>query len=172
VKGTTHEIGVEGLVRTGAGDRLRVFVVEGEPIAREILCDLLKMAGYDTLSAGTGEQALLILVQERGRIDCLFTAIELPGLVDGWMLADEFRTAGATRPIVFATRSKPKARRSKDVAFVARPVLPPQAVEAFNKVTGRTAAVAKSRRLARVAAEAAEPVPEVASQAMPLRATG
>src|ERR671914_649190 len=71
--------------------RPRILVVEDEPIAREILGDLLKMAGYDVLSAHTGEQALLLLVQERGRIDCLFTAVELPGLVDGWMLADEFR---------------------------------------------------------------------------------
>ena len=83
-------------MKTGAADRLRVLVVEDEPIAREILGDLLKMAGYDVLSAGTGEQALLTLVRERGRIDCLFTAVELPGLVDGWMVA--VRSASGSRP--------------------------------------------------------------------------
>ena len=146
-------------MKTGAGDKLRVLVVENEPIAREILGDLLKMAGYDVLSAPTGEHALLLLVQERGRIDCLFTALELPGLVDGWMLADEFRGAAAAMPVVFATMSKPaKARRLQGAAFVAHPVLPPKAVEAVNKVTGRTVGGPKSRRPPRVIAETAAPL--------------
>lgn len=124
---------------TGAGRKLRVLIVEDEPIAREILADLLKMAGYDVLSARTGEQALLTLVQERGRIDCLFTAVALPGLVDGWMLADEFRIGEGTRPVVFATAAKPaKARRSEGVAFVAHPLLPPKAVAAVKAITGRS----------------------------------
>ena len=153
-------------MKTGVKGRLRVLVVEDEPIAREILGDLLKMAGYDVLSARTGEQALLTLVQERGRLDCLFTAIELPGLVDGWMLADEFRVADAALPVVFATRSKPaKARRPKGTAFVARPVLPPKAVEAVNKVTGRTAAAPGSRPLLpHVITETAAPQPVEAPQ--------
>jgi CheY-like chemotaxis protein len=165
------------LVKTGAEDRLRVLVVEDEPIAREILADLLKMAGYHVLSAHTGEQALLTLVQERGRIDCLFTAVELPGLVDGWVLADEFRVTDAALPVVFATRSKPLRSRRSQEAFVARPVLPPKAVEAVNKVTGRTAALARARRLAaRVVAETAAPPPgepaQVPLPALPLRAAG
>ena len=166
-------------MKTGARDKLRVLVVEDEPIARELLGDLLKMAGYDVLSARTGEQALLALVQERGRIDCLFTAIELPGLVDGWMLADEFRVTDAMLPVVFATKSRPaKARRSKGAAFICRPVLPPKAVEAVNKVTGRTAAVPRSRPPApHVVAEGAAPQPievppQVAAASSLLRAAG
>ena len=145
-------------MKTGA-DRLRVLVVENEPIAREILGDLLKMAGYDVLSARTGEQALLTLVQERGRIDCLFTAVELPGLVDGWMLAEEFRVTRATMPVVFATKSKPaKARRAEGTAFVAHPVLPPKAVEAVNKVTGRADGALRARGASpRVVTETAAP---------------
>jgi CheY-like chemotaxis protein len=148
-------------VKTGAGDRPKVLVVENEPIAREILGDLLKMAGYEVLSAPTGEHALLLLVQERGRLDCLFTALDLPGLVDGWMLADEFRVADAALPVVFAAAAKPaKGRRLAGAAFVAHPVLPPKAVEAVNKVTGRTAAV-RSRRLSEVVAETAAPIAEM-----------
>ena len=152
---------------TTTRDRLRILIVEDESITREILGDLLKMAGYDVLSARTGEQALLTLVQERGRIDCLFTAVELPGLVDGWMLADEFRVADASMPVVFAARSKPaKAQRTAGAAFVARPVLPPKVVEAVKKVTGRSAAVPRSRRLPpRVIAETVAPqLTELAQQ--------
>lgn len=143
-----------------ATDKTRILVVEDEPIAREILGDLLKMAGYDVLLAHSGEQALLTLVQERGRLDCLFTAVELPGLVDGWMLADEFRVTEAL-PVVFAVRSKAaKARRPDGAVFVARPVLPPKVVEAVNKVTGRSAAVLRTRRTPpRVIAETPQPEP-------------
>ena len=149
----------EAQVEKGVSGRLRVLVVEGEPVAREILADLLKMAGYDVLSSHTGEQALLTLRQERGRIDCLFTAVELPGLVDGWMLADEFRTAEAAGPIVFATASKPaKAQRPQGTAFVGHPVLPPRAVEAVKKLTGRSEAAPRSRPGApRVIAESTPP---------------
>jgi CheY-like chemotaxis protein len=147
------------LVETGAG-KLRVLVVEDEPIAREILSDLLKMAGYEVLSARTGEQALLTLVQERGRIDCLFTAVDLPGLVDGWMLADELRVVNPALPVVFAARTKPaKARRLAAAAFVAHPVLPPKAVEAVNKATGRSAAAPRTPLPPAVVAETAAPQP-------------
>jgi CheY-like chemotaxis protein len=112
-------------VDKGVSGKLRVLVVEGEPIAREILADLLKMADYDVVSGHSGEQALLTLRQERGRIDCLFTAVELPGLVDGWMLADEFRTTEAAKPVVFATASKPsRARRLQGTAQIAGTLLP------------------------------------------------
>lgn len=159
----------------GESDKLRVLVVEDEPIAREILADLLRMAGYDVLSAHSGEQALLTLVQERGRLDCLFTAVDLPGLVDGWMVADEFRVHNASMPIVFATAGKPALRPDR-AAFVARPVLPPKAVVAVNRVTGRAAAAAKARQAPRIIAETAPPpaaeLPLVSTSDGLLKATG
>ena len=157
-------------MQTRISGKPQVLVVEDEPISREILADLLKMAGYDVVCAQSGEQALLTLVRERGRIDCLFTAVDLPGLVDGWMVADEFRIADVAMPVVFATKAKPaKARRSENAAFVAYPVLPPKVVEAVNKVTGRTAAVLRSRRLPpRVVAKTVPPEPsDVPRQADP-----
>ena len=161
-----------------ASGKPRVLVVQDEPIAREILGDLLKMAGYDVLSAHTGEQALLTLVQERGRIDCLFTEVELPGLVDGWMLADELRVTDPARPVVFAAKSKPaKAQRPKGSVFVAGSVLPPKVVEAVNKATGRAAPVPRSRPpaphvVSETVPQPGEPLHQVAASDMPLRATG
>src|SRR5215217_3667826 len=138
--------GSEAQVDNQVGGKPRVLIVEDEPIAREILADLLRMAGYEVLSEHSGEQALLTLLRERGRIDCLFTAVELPGLVDGWMLAEEFRVTDAALPVVFATSSKAaQARGTEETAFVAYPVLPPKAVEAVNEVTGRAEAALRSR---------------------------
>ncbi|HEX5867779.1 MAG TPA: response regulator [Beijerinckiaceae bacterium] len=163
----------EAQVNKGVGGKLRILVVEQEPIAREILADLLKMAGYDVLATHNGEQALLTLMQERGRLDCLFTAVELPGLVDGWMLAEEFRSTDAAGPVVFATGQERTAQTPPATAFVARPLLPPQVVEAINGLTGRSEAALASRPLARADA-AAPPVaatPSAPSEAL-LRAAG
>jgi CheY-like chemotaxis protein len=173
-----HTTASEALVKTDESGKVRVLVVEDEPIAREILGDLLKMAGYDVLSVRTGEQALLTLVQERGRIDCLLTAVELPGLVDGWMVADEFRASDQAMPVVFAAKSRPnEGPWLEGAAFVARPVLPPAAVEAVKELTGRSGAALRSRRVPpRVVAESPvlQPMelPQAAAPGTLLKATG
>jgi CheY-like chemotaxis protein len=168
--------GSEAQVDNQVGGKPRVLIVEDEPIAREILADLLRMAGYQVLSEHSGEQALLTLLRERGRIACLLTAVELPGLVDGWMLAEEFRVSDAALPVVFAVRSKPaKARRVHNAAFVTHPVLPPKAVEAVKKLTGRQA-VGGSRQLPQIVAEAGPPqlaeTPRQAELVNPVRLVG
>lgn len=159
----------------GMSDKPRVLVVEDEPIAREILTDLLKMAGYEVLSTHSGEQALLALVQERGRVDCLFTAVELPGLVDGWMLADEFRVRDQTLPVVLAAGSPSiEGGAAERTAFVAHPVLPPKAVEAVNKVTGRGGAVRPRPQVVAEtdASESPDQPQEAATRDTRLRAAG
>jgi CheY-like chemotaxis protein len=163
-------------VNKGIGGKLRILVVEQEPIAREILADLLKMAGYEVLATHNGEQALLTLMQERGRLDCLFTSVELPGLVDGWMLAEEFRSNDAARPVVFATGQGRTAQTPPATAFVARPLLPPQVVEAINGLTGRSAAALAARSLPRADATPVDATPVAATPSAPsealLRAAG
>jgi CheY-like chemotaxis protein len=156
--GSRAAIGSEAQVDIEGGGKLRILVVEDEPIARELLADLLTMAGYDVVSVRTGEQGLLTLIRERGRFDCLFTAVELPGLVDGWMLADELRVGDSARPVVFAASAEP-ARPLEGTAFVSCPVLPPIAVEAVKAATGRSEAALRARRApAPVAMEPAAPV--------------
>ena len=138
-------------------DKQRVLVVEGEPISRQLLAELLRMAGYDAVVAHSGEEALLILTRERGRLDGLFTAVELPGLVDGWMVADEFRSAQPARPIVFASDAvQPRPRPA--AVFVRCPTAPPEVVEALNEAMRRPGPGGAARGLApRLAAESPAP---------------
>jgi CheY-like chemotaxis protein len=144
----------------------RILVVEDEPVARDILSDLLRMGGYDAVCASTGEQALLILRRERDRIDGLFTEIALPGLVDGWMVAEEFRGMRPAGPVVFAGRCDGAATQfgtATDV--VASPVLPPRALEAFSRLCGKDQEVVRSRHALRAVVEAG--LDEVAASAAP-----
>jgi two-component system, OmpR family, response regulator len=132
----------------------RILVVEDQPIARDILTDLLRMAGYEAVCAGTGEQALVTLMRERGRVDGLFTEIELPGLVDGWIVAEEFRNTQPSGPVVFAGGpDRATTPRGAATDVVPSPVLPPKVVEAFARLYGRDHEVARSRRALREIAE-------------------
>ncbi|HEY7382308.1 MAG TPA: response regulator [Beijerinckiaceae bacterium] len=123
----------------------RILVVEDEPIARDLLNDLLRMAGFAPVCVGAGEQALLTLRRERGRIDGLFTHIELPGLVDGWIVAEEFRNTRPLGPIVLAGPPGAVAQLGTTTDFVASPVLPPKVIEAFATLYGREQRVAQAR---------------------------
>jgi CheY-like chemotaxis protein len=145
--------------------KLRVLIVEDEPVSRELLADFLRMAGYDVAAPATGEQALLTLMRERGRFDCLFTNIELAGLVDGWMLADEFRFADPRRPVVFAAKNAAGTRAPERAVVLSRPALPPTVVEAVNAVTARAAGKRRSHAAPPRAAEAAAKAPAKARQA-------
>ena len=80
-----------------------VLVAVGDPIARELLAQMLHLAGFAALLAPTGERALLELLEHRSAIDWLITGTSLPGLVDGAILSDEFRSIHPTRPaLVFS----------------------------------------------------------------------
>jgi hypothetical protein len=59
---------------------------------------MLHLSGFAALLAPTGERALLELLEHRSAIDWLITGTGLPGLVDGAILSDEFRSIHPTRP--------------------------------------------------------------------------
>lgn len=90
-----------------------------------MLVQFLEVSGFKVLSAETGERALLILRDRGRRIDWLFTAIMLPGLVDGWIVADEFRLHHPDRTVVHAsTVEGDLAQGASSSVFVKKPVSP------------------------------------------------
>lgn len=79
-----------------------ILVVDGNPMFRETLAHRLRAMGYDIIVAETGERALLILRDWSRPIGWLYTRAELPGLVDGWILSDEYHRTHAGRAVVVA----------------------------------------------------------------------
>ena len=57
---------------------LRFLVVEDDPDARVLTCEILEALGYTARGAATAEQALAVL--EDGTVDVLFTDLNLPGM--------------------------------------------------------------------------------------------
>ncbi|MCJ2010258.1 response regulator [Methylobacterium sp. E-041] len=90
-----------------------VLIVEDSYLLLEIVASLCETQGIRVIEASSGEAALTIL-RERGRtIDWLFTDIRLPGLIDGWSVAEAFRAMHPDRPVVYTSTA---------------PGLPPRAV--------------------------------------------
>jgi CheY-like chemotaxis protein len=79
----------------------RVLVVDSNPETREQLGAALAQAGFSPVLASTGEQGLVLLRDRSRRIDWLYTKTDLPGLVDGCMLADEFQRAYSGRLVLY-----------------------------------------------------------------------
>ena len=82
----------------------KVLVVDDDAVAAALLAQLLRMAGFECVTARTGEAALALMIEQRDGIAWLVAKAKLPGLVCGRVLADEFsRWHPATSAVVLAT---------------------------------------------------------------------
>jgi CheY-like chemotaxis protein len=109
-----------------------VLFVEDEAELRDVIAYELEHAGFRVVTAATGEEALETLRARPGAIDWLFTDIRLPGLIDGWRVADEFRFTYPLRPVVFATGAiQERPRGMIDSLFLRKPYRASEVVESF-----------------------------------------
>ena len=67
-----------------------VLVVEDEPLQRMMAVDLVEEAGFDAIEASDADEAVSIL-ETRPDICIVFTDIDMPGSMDGMMLAAAIR---------------------------------------------------------------------------------
>ncbi len=122
-----------------------VLVVEDEALIREVLARELEDAGYAVLEAGTGDHALELLRNQQNGIGWLFTDIRLPGAIDGWRLAEEFRLSHPRRPVVYATAfSEEWPQQVPGSIFMRKPYRPDQVVAAFRRLTHDIDALSKA----------------------------
>ena len=105
----------------------RVLVVDPSPMSGQLTAESLQSEGYDVVAAATGERALILLREWPRRIDWLYTAIELPGLVDGWIVADEYHQTHPSRSVIYADGRSVERRTRPNAVFLQAPV-PPGAV--------------------------------------------
>ena len=86
-------------VTEDSGERkVRVLVVDDEEHVRDVLIEALESEGCEVLSAQSGEIALALYDQHRGKIDAVFTDIGMPNM-SGWELVTEIRQRSKTVPL-------------------------------------------------------------------------
>ncbi len=95
-----------------------VLVVEDDALTRELLAQLLQTAGFDVIATPTGERALLALCHHGEEIDWLVSKASLPGLVCGWILADEFHEHHPDRPALLLSSLDPADKPGANAVFI------------------------------------------------------
>lgn len=90
-----------------------ILVVEDEDDVRELVSTSLRNRGYSVLSVPNAEVALQILM-EQVKFDLLFTDIVMPGVMDGFELADRAKRLQPGLKILYATGFSHISRRPTD----------------------------------------------------------
>jgi DNA-binding NtrC family response regulator len=80
----------------------RILIADDNPIVRETVAQWLRAQGHEAITADTGESAFLALRDWSHPIGWLYTRAVLPGLVDGWILADEYHVMHRDRSVILA----------------------------------------------------------------------
>lgn len=65
------------------------IVVDGDVFIRMDAIGILEDAGFETLEAVNGDQAIVVLERAAGAVELLFTDVQMPGSRDGFALARE-----------------------------------------------------------------------------------
>jgi CheY-like chemotaxis protein len=89
--------------------QVNILVVEDDPLIREFIVEALREEGYHVIHAADGEEALKWC--GRRVADVLITDIKLPGVVDGWQVAERCREHDPRLPVVYATGFSPVSPR-------------------------------------------------------------
>jgi CheY-like chemotaxis protein len=87
---------------TTSEERVRILVVDDETPVREVLIEALEAEGCEVLSAQSGEIALALFDQHRGKIDAVFTDIGMPEMT-GWELVTAIRERSKTVPVAIVS---------------------------------------------------------------------
>ncbi|MGR6616509.1 MULTISPECIES: EAL domain-containing response regulator [Pseudomonas] len=103
-----------------------LLIVDDEPQVRKLLETLLQHEGYQTLSAGTGEEALLRVAEQPP--DLILLDIMMPGM-DGYEVANQLKgnPATATIPIIMLSALSESSARLSGLEtgaeeFISKPV--------------------------------------------------
>lgn len=98
-----------------------VLVVDDDSSVRELVCDALMLAGYQTQSAQDGLVALSI--QKKNPSDLIVSDVNMPKL-DGYQLAQKLRDLGDATPIIFLTARSDKPDISRGFRVGADDYIP------------------------------------------------
>jgi len=82
--------------------RVKVLLVEDEVLIADLVVDVLTEHGFDVCPFMTAIDALKYLEAD-GKVDVLFTDINLPGSMDGVELAQRARALRPELPVVYAS---------------------------------------------------------------------
>ena len=107
--------------------RAVVLVVEDDWLVRDFIVSHLQDAGWRVLEADSAEHAIAMLNAGR-QIDIVLTDIQLKGTLTGWDVAEAFRAAQPTMPVIYASGNAPEPSRLVPESLFFRKPYDPAAI--------------------------------------------
>ena len=122
----------------------KILVAEDEQAIRELVVINLKRAGYDTLEAGSGDEALQIYERENGNIDVALLDIMMPGELDGLAVCRRLREKSGSIGIILLTARTQEMDKVSGLMmgaddYVTKPFSPSELVARVDAVYRRVA---------------------------------
>ena len=120
---------------------ISVLMVEDEALISLMVSEALSEVGFDVHEVGTAEEALRY-IGDGGRVDVLFTDINLPGRMTGAELAQRARALKPELPVVYASgsyRGDDLPGRVPHSVFVRKPYDPEIICGVLAELTAATA---------------------------------
>ena len=122
----------------------KILVAEDEQAIREFVVINLKRAGYDTLEAGSGDEALQIYERENGNIDVALLDIMMPGELDGLAVCRRLREKSGSIGIILLTARTQEMDKVSGLMmgaddYVTKPFSPSELVARVDAVYRRVA---------------------------------
>lgn len=123
----------------------RILVCEDEAAIRSFVVINLRRAGYETIEASSGEEALEKYEEEQGQIDLALLDIMLPGM-DGFAVCEELRRRSRDMGIILLTartqeEEKVQGFRQGADDYVTKPFSPSELVARVEALLRRVGAV-------------------------------
>ena len=144
---------VPGDASPGARIPRTILLVEDDPVVRHVVRLLLELEGDVVFEAKDGDEALTILANHQGQLDLLLTDVMMPGL-SGAEVCDRVRIGRPGLPTLFISGFYPEAvfpdqKLPDDSAFLAKPFMPEELIDAVDTLLGDVAAGRDRRPRAR-----------------------
>jgi two-component system, sensor histidine kinase and response regulator len=141
-----------------ARERLRVLLVEDNPVNRKLAVHVLEKDGHDVVAAENGEAALSVL--ESASFDLVLMDVQMPkmdGIEATRAIRDKERATGAHVPIIALTAHAMAGDRERCLhagmdGYLIKPIRPATLLEAIQRLQ-----VVAPARAAPAAAQVAEP---------------
>ena len=126
----------------------KILVAEDEQNIREFVVINLERAGYETIEAENGEQALELYEKARGDIDVAVLDIMMPGTYDGLAVCKELRRKNSSIGIIMLSARTQEMDKVSGLMmgaddYVTKPFSPSELVARVDAVYRRVALAAK-----------------------------
>ncbi|MBZ5580967.1 MAG: response regulator [Acidobacteriia bacterium] len=112
-----------------------ILIVDDDADFRRAITAVMQRAGFRTLGAESGIDALRLIRDVGESLDLLLADIRMPGEIDGIDVAEFARKAFPTLPVVLMSGSEDlKARRPHIYGFLSKPFRPDVLLNAVETV--------------------------------------